>query len=220
MKNGYRLNGLPIEYIGINQKDHYRFDEMYIVNKVIELFLIEYSQTGSVTYSNEKLQDMLGGCSRRGLQTAFKKAEDELPVFKRVFKDEGNYHRLGFEIDPELAEELLTLRPKDVKDLPRGNMKKHFVIQKTILIRKHKKELRQAYKAMKASKNKEKYQAIIRDLKAKALEYDNYIEQRAKKAKKSMAHTRNRRFTRDDVLNGIIDFLTGAGYKPPELHVN
>ena len=212
--NGYRLEGHPIEYMNINQKDHYIHDAIYIATKVIEKVLIEYSQTGSVTYSNDHLQDAFR-CSRRGLQIAMNKAENELGIFKRVYADSGKYHRDGFEINIDKAIELLSLTNEDVEHLNRGDLKKHFVMQKSVYIRRSSRDLKSLLRRIQNDKNKEIYQSKINELQAKNMAYDNYVNARVMKAKKSMIKNIQKRFSVEEILSAANDLYNGLGFFPP-----
>jgi hypothetical protein len=219
MQNGYKLNGFPIEYIEVNQQDHYIYDNVFISTKTTEEVIRMYSQTGKVTYSNEHFQNRFR-CSRRGFQIACNKSENEIGVFKRVYKDEGKRHRQGFELDIDRAIEVMSMTPEDVIDLPRGNALKHFVMQRTTVINKYAKQLKSLRKQMKRAKDKERYQAKIKEIQAKKLKMDSYMSERSNQANKTIKRNQDKRFTREDVILGFSALVLGAGAKPPELHVN
>jgi hypothetical protein len=189
---GYILNGLPIEYIGVNIYDHFLNGRAFIATKALEMFLIEYSQTGKVIYSNEEIMERLG-CSRRGLQTALNDLEavDQngnmiYNIIKRTYTDETKRVRTGIEVNIEVAIKWLSAKHKDVDHLERGNLFKHFVNQSVIVIKKYAKKLRRAIERVKTNKNKEKWRAIIADLNKEKLEHETYIKKCIKRATKAI----------------------------------
>lgn len=216
-ETGYFLNGDKIEYMHVNQKDHYIKDSVYIATKLFEKVVIEYSQTGIVTYSNETLEESFG-CSERGLQTAAQRLEN-LGVVFRVFKDENKRHRVGFSIDIDATIKLLKKKPKDVYNLKRGDLVKHITMQKTVMINPYIKELQKAsaeLKKQKAQKDKERYQKVINHLLALKLEFDEYIKSRQTKANKAIDKASDKQYTKSDRLAGILSLVLGQGFKPPQ----
>lgn len=217
--NGFYINGFPIQYNKVNQADHYLTDAAFIYVKAFEVIAMQYSQTGTVYYTNAELQEKLGGISERGLQMGIVQLENE-GILWRVFKDDSKRHREGFMVDVDKVYELLSLTHKDVETLERGNIKKHIVMQKTTHIKPFYKEMRNAYAQMKRVKNNEKWKAIINELLKQKREYDNYIEASQQRATKAMERKRNRMINRGDIFGGVLNICQGMGYKPPELHVN
>jgi hypothetical protein len=219
MQNGYKLNGHTIEYIEVNQHDHYVYDDVFISTKLTEDVLIMFSQTGKVTYSNNHFINRFR-CSRRGFHYGANKSEQEIGVFKRVYKDDAKRHRQGFEVDIERAIEVLSMTPEDVQDLPRGNALKHFVMQRTTVVNKYARQLKSLRRQMKRAKDKERYQTKIKEIQAKKMKLDSYIDERSKRANKRISNNKNTRFNRLDVIESFKALVIGAGSKPPEQYVN
>ena len=219
MNHGFYINGFPIQYNKVNQADHYLNDSAFIYVKAFEAIAMQYSQTGTVYYTNAELQEKLGGISERGLQMAIVQLENE-GILWRVFKDESKRHREGFMVDVDKVYDILIKRPEDVEGLQRGQIIKHIVMQKTTHIKPFYKEMRNAYAQMKRTKNNEKWKAIINELLKVKREYDNYVEASQKRATKAMDAKRNKMINQGLIFNGILNICEGMGYKPPELHVN
>jgi Mg2+ and Co2+ transporter CorA len=219
--NGFVIDGNTIEYAVKNQQDHYKFDSAYASTLVTEDVLIMFSQTGNVKYGNKHFIDRLR-ISRRGFHYGANKSEQDIGVFKRVYKDDSKRHRLGFEVDIDRALEILTMTPEDVLDLPRGNALKHFVMQRTTMIRYDRKlkQLRRVMKRQKKQEDRERYAAQIREINTKKIKLDSYIEERRNKANKSISDAKNKTFSREEVTESFLMFAIGAGAKPPEQHVN
>ncbi|MFA6801362.1 MAG: hypothetical protein WCR19_04575 [Acholeplasmataceae bacterium] len=217
MKTGYLLDGDAIQYMNINQNDHYVKDSVFIATKLFEKVVIEFSQTGIVTYSNKTLEDTFE-CSERGLQIAAERLE-AIGLVYRVFKDENKRHRAGFSIDIDETIKILKKKPKDVYNLKRGDLVKHIVIQKTVMINPYIKELKKAsaeLKQQKAQKDKERYQQVINDLLALKLEYDEYIKSRQTKANKAINKASDKQYTKSERLAGLLALVKGQGFKPPQ----
>lgn len=221
MKNGYKLDGHTIEYMNVNQHDHYVYDDAFISTKLTEDVLIQYSQTAKVIKSNEFFINRLR-CSRRGLHYGANKSEQEIGVFKRVYKDDAKRHRLSFEVDIDRAIEVLSMTPEDVQDLPRGHALKHFVMQRTTVITYDKKlkQLRKAMKRQKSESKKAYYIAKIKAFKERQNRLDSYIEVRGKRAIKRISDAKHTTFAREEITSSFRTILNGLGYVPPETHVN
>ena len=101
----------PIQYNKVNQADHYLNDSAFIYVKAFEAIAMQYSQTGTVYYTNAELQEKLGGISERGLQMAIVQLENE-GILWRVFKDESKRHREGFMVDVDKVYDILIKTPR------------------------------------------------------------------------------------------------------------
>ena len=217
---GYILNGFPIEYININIEDHYKHGGVFLATKIVETAVIEYSQTGTVIYSNAELMERFS-CTRRGLQLAFDqleatddKGQPIYGIIKRTYADEAKRNRTGIEVDIKKAIEWLSAKAKDVEHLERGNLFKHFVMQSVIVIKKYAKKLRRAIEQIKTNKDKEKWEAIINDLNAEKVEHESYIKSIFKKANKLIS----RRITRasdSKIEAALLDVVLGFGFTNP-----
>lgn len=217
---GYILNGYPIEYVGINIQDHYQHGGVFLATKIVEVVLIEYSQTGKVIYSNLELMDRFQ-CSRRGLQAAFDELEaldqNNNPIYniiKRTYLDESKRVRTGIEVNIEIAIEWLSAKAKDVEHLKRGNLFKHFVMQSVIVIKRYAKKLKRAIEQIKTNQNKEKWQTIICDLNNEKIEHDNYIKKITNKAKKLISRQKQA-LSDSEVLSTVYDTIIAWGFTNP-----
>ncbi len=219
IKNGFYLYGHLVEYMNIRMPGHYKYDRVFTTTKLLERITIQLSQTGIAKFSNAKLIEDFGGIDRRTLQIAANQIERELGVIGRIYKDDGKYHRLGWTAVIDELIDLLSLRPDDVKDLPRGNIKKSFTMQKAIVIKTQAKEIKRLLRKMKNDNMREIYQAKINDLQAEMIAYNNYIEERAKQANKSISNAK-KKFTQQEIMESGINLILGYGYEPPETYVN
>jgi hypothetical protein len=217
---GYILNGMNIEYIGIDLYEHFRHPGTFLATKIVETCVIEYSQTGKVLYSNAELMERFE-CTRRGLQMAFDQLEttdkDGKPLYgiiQRTYSDETKRNRTGIEVNIDKAIEWLSAKDKDVMHLDRGNLFKHFVMQSVIVIKKYAKKLKRAIEHVKNNKNKEKYEALISSLNKEKQEHDSYIKSIFKKAKKLISCELQR--ASDDVIeNEFYNLVMGLGFTNP-----
>jgi len=225
MNIGFKLNNIPIEYIGINITEHYAEGGVFIATKVLEKIMIEYSETGLVTYSNDHFIETFG-VSRRGLQNAYNLLENA-GIVKRTFADPNTrYTRTGFILNVPMAIEWLSKTREDVKDLHRGTLLKHFVMQAVIKVKMFARDLK---KAIKYKKNE-----IDRDAAAQRIEALNKQQRRYELHCQAIARKHDRHLRRttiklsdEEMAADLIEQVTtlkemaiGLGYKPPESSKN
>ncbi|MCD4826534.1 MAG: hypothetical protein K8Q99_02070 [Acholeplasmataceae bacterium] len=217
---GFILNGLPIEYLNIQMNEHYQKDSAFIAVKAVEMFLIEYSQTGLVTYSNNEIMNRLE-CSKRGLQIALNQLEAVdhnghkiYDIIERTYADPEKRNRTGIKVNIDTAIKWLSAKNKDVSHLQRGNLFKHFVHQSVIVVRTYAKKLRKAIEAVKTAKNKAKWEAIINDLNNEKAEHESYINKCVKRAKKALKKG-VKEFADGELKSSYWETVIGFGFTPP-----
>jgi hypothetical protein len=218
MNIGYKLNNIPIEYIGINIQDHYAESGVFIATKVLEMIMIEYSQTGIVTYSNEHFIGTFG-ISRRGLQNAFTLLE-KVGIIKRTFADpDTRYTRTGFILDVTMAIEWLSKTRDDVKDLQRGTLLKHFVMQAVIKVKMFARDLKKAIKHKKNELDREAAAERIEAINEQNRLYELHCQAINKKREKRLKRDQEL-FSQEEMIQALKDMVKGLGYTPPETSKN
>lgn len=103
-------------------------------SKLLLTFLHQYSNTGNVKLSNDKLIELLGNYTERGIQWGMQTLEKE-GLITRVFTDETKYHRVGIELNIQAILSVVNMNKKEVARLERGNIAKHIKTQLPAFLR-------------------------------------------------------------------------------------
>lgn len=181
-----KLNGLQIEYLqGIDINRYYGSSGTFLATKILTKALLQFSTSGKVIYSNYELMDLFG-VTRRGLQIGFTYLE-KAGVMRRTFKDETKHERTGFMIDIDMAVEWLSMTREDVKDRPRGDLCKHFVMQSIIKVRAFSKQLSKLLKVKQNQNNREEIMAKLEKLNERQAIYDKHVRFVVKRVSKYIA---------------------------------
>lgn len=156
-----RLNLLDhnIKYMGIDMKSHYDERGVFGAVKLLQKIMIQYAASGVVNFKNSTLHSEFG-MTRRGIQKCMVLLEKD-GIAKREFEDESKYVRLGFTIDVEKAIKWLSSTSKDVNELPRGTLYKHFVMQSVIYAKPQAKALKKDVSRRKYLEQKERIEQKI-----------------------------------------------------------
>lgn len=211
-----KLGHSTIEYVGISIKDHYSRGGVFAATKIVEKIILAYASNGSVIYSNKEFLNTFDNVgSARTLQFAFNLIE-EYGIIRRTFIDpETKYQRTGFSVDVNLAKKWLSSTPEDVKDLPRGNLLKHFVHQSVILIKKTKNAIIRSLETIKKTEDKERRQALVQAvLNRRNKDYDRYVANIIKRHEKIMKKQASQ-FTEDEFIKAGLSILKELRYTPP-----
>jgi len=218
MNIGYKLNNIPIEYIGINITDHYAEGGVFIATKVLEMIMIEYSQTGIVTYSNDHFIGAFH-VSRRGLQIAFNLLE-AAGIIKRTFADpDTRYTRTGFTLNVEMAVEWLSMTRDDVKDMKRGSLVKHFVMQAVIKVKMFARELKKAIKHQKNESDREAAAARIALINQDSRRYELHCQAIAKKRERRLKRV-YAEASESEMKETLLSMALSYNYLPPDTTKN
>ncbi len=171
-----KLNGLQIEYIdGINMVEYYSAHGSFIATKLLQKLILQYSTSGKLLYSNQELMDTFH-VTRRGLQIAMSELE-AVGIVTRTFADpETKYVRTGFALDVDMIIQWLKLTNKDVEDLPRGNMCKHFVMQAVIKVKMFARDLKKTLQIKKNKENTKEIQEKLEKLNQKQADYESHCK--------------------------------------------
>ena len=216
-----QLRGYQIEYTGIMIDDYYREGGTFIAVKLLQKAILEYSQTGKVTYSNDHLIETFE-VSRRGLQIAMSILEKE-GIMKRTFSDpDTKRHRTGFILDVDMAIVWLgcTTLSDEYKHAPRRSLFRAFVNQAVINIKSFAKELK---KAIRITKNKEERKAReeqIQQLNKKQKDYDKHVSRLIKRRNRIANAAADTLMDLTEAIDTIKSWTKKLGYKPPELSKN
>jgi len=214
-----KLNGNQIEYIdGINMPDYYLAGGSFISTKLVQKMILQFSTSGKLTFSNQELMDTFG-VTRRGLQISMLETEDE-GILKRTFADpETKYVRTGFSLDVEKAIEWLKLTRKDVEDLPRGSICKHFVMQAVIKVNTFSRMLKKVLRIKDNENKRKEIQEKLEDLNAKQAEYEQHLKYVTKRVGKYIAVEADES-TVEEQKSVLKDWLKTLEYKPPGFAMN
>lgn len=214
-----KLNGLKLEYVdGINMHDYYAAGGTFITTKLLQKLMLQYSTSGKLIYSNKELMDTFH-VTRRGLQIAASELE-AIGIASRTFKDpETKYVRTGFTLDVDMATKWLSMTRKDVEDLPRGNLCKHFVMQAVIKVKMFARDLKKILKIKKNELDRKEIQQKLEKINEKQAEYESHIKFIIKHAGKYL----NIELTEadQDVLESTFSkWLSELDYRPPTVVMN
>jgi len=214
-----KLNGNQIEYInGINMNEYYQAGGSFISTKLLQKAILQFSTSGKILYSNQELIDTFG-VTRRGLQTAMVELES-YGIFKRVFSDpDTKYNRVGFSLDVNMCVDWLKATKKDVMDLERGNLKKHFVMQAVIKIKLFGKELKKLMLLKKSELERKEIQDKISSIHEKQADYEKHVSIIQKKTARYLSIETDPT-DKQTVLDTIKSWLKELDYSPPHTVLN
>jgi len=214
-----KLNGLQIEYVdGINMPQYYAAPGTFIAIKLLQKLMLQYSTSGKLLFSNKELMDIFG-VTRRGLQIAMSELES-IGIAKRTFLDpDTKYVRTGFILDIDLAIKWLSLTTKDVEDLPRGNLCKHFVVQAVIKVKMFARDLKKVLKIKKNEMDRKDIQDKLESLNAKQAEYDQHVKRISKRVSKYLSIELSE-VDQDELESTFSKWLLELDYRPPTIVMN
>jgi hypothetical protein len=214
-----RLSGLQIEYIdGINMVEYYSAHGSFIANKLLQKLILQYSTSGKLLYSNQELMDTFL-VTRRGLQIAMSELE-AVGIATRTFADpDTKYIRTGFALDVDMIILWLKLTNKDVEDLPRGNMCKHFVMQAVIKVKMFARDLKKALRVKQNEENTKEIQAKLEKLNEKQADYESHCKRIFNRTSKYMSIEASEA-DQAEIGTTFVKWLTELEYSPPQVIMN
>ena len=214
-----RLNGDQIEYIdGINMTEYYAAGGTFIATKLLQKLMLQYSTSGKLLFSNKELMDTFL-VTRRGLQIAMSELE-AVGIAKRTFLDpDTKYVRTGFTLDIDLATKWLSLTAKDVEDLPRGNLCKHFVMQAVIKVKMFARDLKKVLKVKKNEMDRQEFQDKMESINAKQAEYEKHVKRITKRVAKYLSKETSDA-NQEELESTFSKWLSELDYRPPTMATN
>lgn len=214
-----RLNGFQIEYIdGINMHDYYAAGGTFIAIKLLQKLMLQYSTSGKLLFSNQELMDIFG-VTRRGLQIAMALLES-IGIAKRTFLDpDTKYVRTGFILDIDMAVKWLSMTSKDVEDLPRGNLCKHFVMQAVIKVKMFARDLKKILKIKKNELDRKEIQLKLEKINEKQADFEKHIKYIVKHTGKYIS-VELTEADQDAIESSFSEWLSTLDYRPPTVVMN
>jgi len=219
MNVGYKLNNAPIEYFGIQMSDHLSEGGSFAATKILEKVLVQYSETGVVTFSNDEFLAHFGKLGLRGLLAGFKIVEN-VGIVKRTYADPETKHtRTGFYVNIPMAIEWLSKTKDDVKDLKRGNPLKHFVMQSVIKIKMYARDLKKAIKHKKNELDRRAAEARIEAINAQNKRYELHCQTIIKKRERRIKRVKPE-VKPEMIVEALMETAAVFGYLPPGIAIN
>ncbi|MFH2117655.1 MAG: hypothetical protein ABII85_06340 [Bacillota bacterium] len=214
-----RLNGFQIEYIdGINTNDFYAGRGTFIATKFVQKAMLQFSTSGKLTWSNDELMDQFG-VTRRGLQISMNEIE-KVGIVNRTFADpETKYVRTGFTLDVDMATKWLAMTSKDVEDLPRGDMCKHFVMQAVIKVKMFARELKKILGIKKNELDRKEIHEKLEKLNQEQAEYDRHVKRVVKHVNKYLSMDASEA-NQEEKESTFRKWMAELEYRPPQVVMN
>ncbi len=214
-----KLNGNQITYIDkLNIRNYYAARGSFIAVKMLQKMMLQFSTSGKLIFSNNELMSTFGS-SRRGIQMAMTSLEDT-GILTRTFADpETKYIRTGFILDVDMSINWLKATKKDVQELKRGSLKKHFAVQSVIKVVMFAKELKKLMRAKKNTQDRKDIQKKLERINLKKAEYNRHVKSVLKRQKKYL-NIVVEQADKETLMAKLIESCKAWGYTPPDMSTN